>query len=95
MRFFVVNTLAVIVSVVLFIAYEFGAVGASDAFFLAAGLIASYTGFQLIQREGKPVIATLKDIVSRPGAHPRFSAYVAYVTVLSLSSVIVAQTVIV
>jgi len=94
MRLFLVNIAALAFSLGLFFAFQVGVVAASDAFFSAATLMAAYTAFQLSEREGKPLVPTLHAIVVRPEAHPRVTAYAAYVGVLGLSTVLLAQSVI-
>ncbi len=93
MRSYIINISAVVYAVVVFVAFEAGAVAPGDAFFAASILVTAYTGYQLLMREGMPLLVALKEIATRPDSYPRVTAYAAYIGSSLLGLMVAAQAV--
>ncbi len=94
MRSYIINGLALVYAVGLVALYEFGVLNSSDAFFAASALIVTYTVLQLVSREGKPFLSSVKSIVTQPSDYPRPTAYLAYLIAVGLSFFVLSTSLI-
>lgn len=89
-----VNIFAILASVIVALTFEFGALAAHNAFFAALAIVALYTGYQLVLREGAPLLATLKAVLTNPDAYPRKAAYYAYISCVAVGLLVASQAVV-
>lgn len=94
MRSYTVNIFALTYALGLLYGYEAGLIVSANAFFAGVLLMVMYTGYQLIEREGMPLMKAVRDMTSRPESYPRVTAYGAYIVSLVLGFCVVAQTVV-
>ena len=92
MRHIVLNALATIAAAFVFIGFEFGLMSTANAFFAAATIVILYTSFLLTWREGQPLFATMKALLTEPKAHPRRSAYLTYIAVMAVGGLVLLQS---
>lgn len=92
MRSYAVNISALVYSLGLVLGFELGVIAAANAFFAGILLVAMFTGYQLLEREGMPFLSAVRDIATRPDTYPRSTAYGAYVVSLALGFLVVSHT---
>ncbi|TNE36802.1 MAG: hypothetical protein EP347_09935 [Alphaproteobacteria bacterium] len=88
----IVNFLAFMTSIAVGLAFLTGALSAANAFFFGLAIITVYVGYQLSLRDGMPLKETLTGLVTRPSTHPRRASYFAYVGTLSISGLVLVQS---
>ncbi|TNE57680.1 MAG: hypothetical protein EP340_07800 [Alphaproteobacteria bacterium] len=88
----IVNFLAFFASIATGLAFVSGAMSQANAFFFGLAIMTVYVGYQLTLRDGMPLKETLRDLVARPSSHPRRASYLAYVGTLSISGLVLVQS---
>lgn len=81
----IVNSLALLASLVVALGFAGGVLPRADAFFLAGAILVVLSGYHLTARAGTGLAPALVGMVARPQTYPRRTAYLAYVGTLALS----------
>jgi len=87
----VLNAIAIGTSFLVFVLFQLGLMSAANAFFLVAATVIIYTGRQLAQRDGEPLVGVLVDMLTKPSTYPRKAAYAAYIGSVGIGALVMAQ----
>ncbi len=91
--FALVNLAAVASLAGVWFAFQAGMLAPGNALFGALSVFCLFTGFQLLAREGMPMVDALRSMAFEPGSYPSHAlGYIAYLVSAALGLGIVAVT---
>ena len=89
----ITNGLVVALMGAVLVLFEMGMVQPGDAFFIAAAIVAVFTGQQLIQREDMGLTQAAATMFTEPKSWRSRSSFAAYFACLALGLFVTAQAV--
>jgi hypothetical protein len=89
----ITNGLVVALMGAVLVLFEFGQVKPGDALFIAAAIVAVFTGQQLIQREQMGLAHAATSMFTEPKSWRSRSSYAAYFACLVLGALVTVQAV--
>ncbi len=89
----VMNGLVVTLMGAVLVLFELGKVQPGDAFFIAAAIVAVFTGLQLLQREEMGLAHAATTMFTQPKSWRSRSSFAAYFACLALGALVTVQAV--
>ena len=89
----IMNGLVVVLMGAVLVLFELGQVQPGDAFFIAAAIVAVFTGQQLLQREDMGLAHAATTMFTQPKSWRSRSSFAAYFACLALGALVTVQAV--